>query len=122
MTEFNPLDDWEMQDPFEHFESVEGDVVAKFFSQMEADVAAARLRAEGIPCFLSNQGSQFIQTQTMNMVRLHVRPQDADRAREILADTLPVSDTQADNTWRWIGAFFVVLALIILLWMYHRDF
>ncbi len=122
MSKFDPLDDWETQDPFEYFESGEGDVVANFFSQMEADVAAARLRAEGIPCFLSNQGSQFIQTQTMNMVRLHVRSQDIDRAREVLADTLPIPDTQAEPTWRWIGAFFVVLALMILLGMYYRDF
>jgi hypothetical protein len=122
MTELDPLDDWEMQDPFEHFESGEADVVPKFFSHMEADVAAARLRAEGIPCFLSNQGSQFIQTQTMNMVRLHVRPQDADRARAILADTLPVPDSSPDNTWRWVGAFFVAAAVLILVWMYFRHF
>ena len=81
-------------------------------------MAAARLRAEGIPCFLSNQGSQFIQTQTMNMMRLHVRPQDADRAREILADTLPLPDSAPDNAWRWIGLFFVAVAVLILLWMY----
>jgi hypothetical protein len=55
-------------------------------------------------------------------VRLHVRSQDIDRAREVLADTLPIPDTQAEPTWRWIGAFFVVLALMILLGMYYRDF
>ncbi len=78
------LDNFDFDDS--HFPTEEGDgeVVAKFFSLMEAEVAAARLRSEGIPCFLANTTSSAVLPQLQAVVRLHVRPSDSVRAREIL--------------------------------------
>lgn len=78
------LDNFDFDDS--HFPTEEGDgeVVAKFFSLMEAEVAAARLRSEGIPCFLANTTSSAVLPQLQVVVRLHVRPSDSVRAREIL--------------------------------------
>lgn len=64
----------------------EGEVVAKFFSPMEAEVAAARLRSEGIICFLANTTSQTVLPHLQSVIRLHVRPADSVRAREILQE------------------------------------
>ena len=72
--DFNELPEW----------AEEGEIVAKFFSTMEAEVAAARLRAEGIHCFLANSISQSIVPHIPGIVRLHTRSEDADYAREIL--------------------------------------
>ena len=64
----------------------EGEVVAKFFSALEAELAAARLRSEGIHCFLSNTTTQTVLPQLQTVLRLHVRPQDSALAREILQE------------------------------------
>ncbi|MFN0034976.1 MAG: putative signal transducing protein [Saprospiraceae bacterium] len=74
--DFEELPDW----------SGEGEVVAKFFSTMEAEVAAARLRSEGIHCFLANSVSQSVVPHLQGIVRLHARPSDAEWAREILRE------------------------------------
>lgn len=63
-----------------------GEVVAKYYSSLEAEMAAARLRAEGIPCFLANTASQSVLTHLPILVRLHVRPQDFELAQMILAE------------------------------------
>lgn len=78
------LDDFDFDEGQFPTEHGEGEVVAKFFSAMEAEVAAARLRAEGIPCFLANTTSQTLLPHLQLVVRLHVRPSDAQHAREIL--------------------------------------
>lgn len=64
----------------------EGEVVAKFFSALEAELAAARLRSEGIHCFLANTTTQTVLPQLQTVLRLHVRPQDSALAREILQE------------------------------------
>ncbi len=64
----------------------DGMVVAKYYSQMEANVSAARLRSEGIPCFITNAFSQSMLPETQSFVSLHVRHEDVGRAREILAE------------------------------------
>jgi len=73
-------------DQNQYFDENSGEVVAKFYSPMEADVAAARLRSEGIPCFLANATSQSVLPHLQILVRLHVRPQDAEQARILLAE------------------------------------
>lgn len=83
------LDHFDFDEPEFDPEEGQGEVVGKFYSSMEAEVSAARLRSEGIPCFLANSASQSVLTSTMVMVRLHVRPQDALRAREILREMVP---------------------------------
>ncbi|HAD14364.1 MAG TPA: hypothetical protein DCF33_18230, partial [Saprospirales bacterium] len=73
---FNDLPEW----------SGEGEVVAKFYSNLEAEVAAARLRAEGIHCFLANSISQSVTPHLPGIIRLHTHPMDAEQAREILEE------------------------------------
>lgn len=80
------LDNFDFDDIQFPAEEGDGEVVAKFFSSMEAEVAAARLRSEGIPCFLANTTSQAVLPHLQIVIRLHVRPKDALRAREILND------------------------------------
>jgi hypothetical protein len=78
------LDDFDFNENVRPGFAEEGEVVAKFFSLMEAEVAAARLRAEGIHCFLANAMSQTVLPHLQTIIRLHVRPVDSARAREIL--------------------------------------
>lgn len=66
----------------------EGEVVARFFSPLEAELAAARLRAEGIHCFLANNISQTVLPHLQIVARLHVHPIDAARAREVLQEAI----------------------------------
>ncbi len=80
------LDDFDFGDNPFFDEYGEGEVVGKFFSSMEAEVAAARLRAEGIPCFLANHTVQSVMPHLQGVIRLHTRPADADVAREILGE------------------------------------
>jgi hypothetical protein len=63
-------------------------VVEKFFSRLEAEMAAGLLEAEGIQAFVSadDAGGTYPPLQHLRGVRLIVFPEDADRAREILAD------------------------------------
>lgn len=111
------LDDFDFdENPFLE-DAGDGEVVAKFYSAMEAEMAAARLRSEGIPCFIANSMSQSILTNMQLLVRLHVRPQDFDHARVILAEAavdaeLPIADKSTD---RLIIIFLTALILLILI-------
>ncbi|MBK7939861.1 MAG: DUF2007 domain-containing protein [Lewinellaceae bacterium] len=80
------LDDFEFDENEYRGLAEEGEVVAKFFSLMEAEVAAARLRSEGIHCFLANTASSSVLPHLQIVVRLHVHPLDSTRAREILQE------------------------------------
>lgn len=63
-------------------------VVEKFFTRLEAEMAAGVLESEGIQAFVSadDAGGAYPPLQHLRGVRLIVFPEDADRAREILAD------------------------------------
>lgn len=89
----------------------EGEVVAKFFSLMEAEVAAARLRSEGIHCFLANTASQTVLPHLQTIVRLHVRPVDSARAREILQEAAIETVTPSDDS----AGKGVLIALAVLI-------
>lgn len=114
----NILDNFEFDDS-PYFEEDSGEVVAKFYSAMEADVAAARLRSEGIPCFIANATSQSVLPHLQLLVRLHVRPIDAERARVILAeaaiDTHESGLAAKDNRALTFMAILIGLLLAILL-------
>lgn len=104
------LDDFDFgESPY--FEENSGEVVAKFYSAMEADVAAARLRAEGIPCFLANSTSQSMLPHLQLLVRLHVRPQDVERARVLLAEA--AIDTEDPSDVREYKIVLTALAVLI---------
>jgi len=114
----NILDDFDF-DGSPYFEENSGEVVAKFYSTMEADVAAARLRSEGIPCFIANSASKSVLPHLQLLVRLHVRPADAARARLLLAeaaiDTHESAYTATDNRVLTFLAILIGLLLAILL-------
>jgi len=112
------LDDFDFDDS-PYFEENSGEVVAKFYSTLEANIAAARLRAEGIPCFLANSTAQSVLPHLQLLVRLHVRPQDLEQARALLAeaaiDTEDPQDEKADNRALTFLAILIGLVLAVLL-------
>ncbi len=96
-------------------ESDEHEVVAKFFSPLEAELAAARLRSEHIPCFLANSTSQSVMPHLQTVVRLHVRPNDMTLARDILGDMLADAEIPQSNSksMSWHTAILIILAIMI---------
>lgn len=100
--DFDELPEW----------SGEGEIVAKFYSVMEAEIAAARLRSEGIHCFLANSISQSVVPHVQGIVRLHTRPEDADFAREILQEA--AIDTDGPLVRRNSGTGAIVIMAIII--------
>ena len=113
-------DDFEFADHLFLDENEGGDVVAKYYSAMEAEVAAARLRSEGIPCFIAGETAQAVMTHLSMIVRLHVRPEDLELAREILTDAAVDTDTSApDKSTHNIVMFMLVfgIGLILLLFL-----
>lgn len=88
MDKNNILDDFDFDGNDHHLWAEEGEVVAKFFSPLEAEMAAARLRSEGIHCFLANNISQTVLPHLQIVARLHVHPVDSARAREILQEAV----------------------------------
>lgn len=116
MAEQDPLDSWELpEEPYEYLEADDAEVVARFYSPLEADLAAARLRAEGIPCFLSNQASQHVQTQIMNMVRLHVHKDFIEEARVLVAETIPEPEETGSSIWKGLGIILLLFLGMLLL-------
>jgi hypothetical protein len=97
----------------------EGEVVDKFFSLLEAEVAAARLRSEDIPCFLANATSSTVLPHLQIVIRLHVRPEDAVRAREILqeaeAEVPAEKNTKNTDFWAALAVIFGLLLTMFLL-------
>lgn len=99
------------------WEQTEHEVVAKYYSQLEADLAAARLRSEGIPCFLANAISAGIMPPNSVVIRLHVRQEDLDTARVLLLDNMPVAETSGSARSIVPGlmlAIFFFIALILI--------
>jgi hypothetical protein len=95
-------------------ESDEQEVVAKFFSPLEAELAASRLRSEDIPCFLAGRTAQSVLPHLQSVMRLHVRPQDLEQAREVLGDLL--ADTElpkSSGPISWGNAILLILAMIL---------
>jgi len=105
------LDDFEFDENEYRGLAEEGEVVAKFFSLMEAEVAAARLRSEGIHCFLANTASSTVLPHLQIVVRLHVHPLDSARAREILQEA--AIDTVSPSNGRKDSGILVALAILI---------
>lgn len=110
--EFDELPDW----------AEEGEVVAKFYSVMEAEVAAARLRSEGIHCFLANSVSQTVMPHIQGIVRLHTRPMDANLAREILQEAAIETDEPLARKNSGAGALIIIAVVIglVLAWLFVR--
>ncbi len=91
------------------------EVVAMFYSPLEAEMAAARLRAEGIPCFLASRTAQSVMPHLQLLVRLHVRPQDLERARHVLVEAgVEIEEPQETKTDNWVlTALFALLGVLL---------
>ena len=98
-------------------------VVQNFYFDFEAQVAAARLRDAGIPCYVSNAISATQLPSASPSIGLHVLEKDLARAKAILTDGEGLysdaanspgqtEDAKSQNPglW-WLG----ILALAILL-------
>lgn len=99
---FNDLPEW----------AGEGEVVAKFYSNLEADMAAARLRSEGLHCFLANAISQSVVPHLQGVVRLHTRQADAENARRILQEA--AIETEWPVPQKSSGTVAVVLLAVVI--------
>jgi len=101
----------------------EGEIVAKFYSSMEAEVAAARLRSEGIHCFLANAISHSVVPHLQGIVRLHTRPEDAELAREILQDASIETEWPLARRDSGYGAlaFMAVVIGLVLAWLLVKS-
>jgi Putative prokaryotic signal transducing protein len=90
-----------------------GTVVAKYLAPLEADIAAARLRAMGIPCFLANVNTQSVMPHLQTVIRLHVRQDDADKARAILGEAgLEAAEIAPSATRPFHGKEMLLLLLL----------
>ncbi|MFN0173014.1 MAG: putative signal transducing protein [Saprospiraceae bacterium] len=101
----------------------EGEIVAKFYSSMEAEVAAARLRSEGIHCFLANSISQSVVPHLQGIMRLHTRPADAELAREILQEAAIETEWPVPRRNSGYGAlaFIAVIIGLVLAWLLVKS-
>ncbi|MBK8425358.1 MAG: DUF2007 domain-containing protein [Lewinellaceae bacterium] len=111
------LDDFDFEGSGHPLWAEEGEVVAKFYSPLEAEMAAARLRSEGIHCFLANTISQTVLPHLQIVARLHVRPVDSARAREILQEAVieTAMPTQSDGGKMALFILSVLIGLILAL-------
>jgi hypothetical protein len=96
----------------------EAEVVARFYSGMEANVAAALLRSEGIPCFLGGTMGQSVTPHLQDPVRLHVRPEDFEASRLLLRENGNLPNDEAENAdeqnqQNMASRFLVMLAIIV---------
>ncbi len=105
-------------------EASSGEVVATFYSPLEAEVAAARLRAEGIPCFLVSRTAQSVLPHLQLLMRLYVPTPWAKHARAVLeeAEAQPASGGASSSEfgmWVVLFAFLGLLLAILLVQLVH---
>ncbi|MDX2135499.1 MAG: DUF2007 domain-containing protein [Saprospiraceae bacterium] len=112
MSRTDILDDFDFDDSSFFEGGDEGEVVAKYYSNLEAEVAAARLRSEGIPCFLASTTAQSVLPHLQLLVRLHVRPEDVQRAREILGEAA-IDAEETDSTGDLNTPVLTIIAIAI---------
>jgi len=115
----NILDDFDFEGNEIPVWAEEGEVVAKFYSPMEAEVAAARLRSEGVHCFLANTVVQSVLPNLQTVIRLHVRPIEAAMAREILQEAALNATITGKSSSSGMGAI-IVMAIgigVLLAWL-----
>jgi hypothetical protein len=113
--------DFDPEDPAYRLESIKPEdqvqVVGKFYTRLEADLAVARLRQEGIPCVLQNINSQSMLPDFQSYMSLFVRAADAPVARQIIDEVhhnLSRSSGEADHSFNLENILLGVIILIIL--------
>lgn len=117
------LDDFDIldNDGFEFGEK--GEAIAKFFSTFEAEVAAARLRAEGVPCFLEGTTGQTVMPHLQTVIRLRVPPSTAEQARQILGqEHIAIEEPQNNKLFQGFLTVLAILVGLILAALLSRQF
>ena len=121
LDDFDFGDDPQGEDDREqHFQpDDEGVVVGKFYDQLEANISAARLRSEGVPCFITNAFSQSMMPNTQSFVSLHVRHEDREQAREILAahaaeTAVQPTAEEAASSFRFENILLIALVVMLI--------
>ena len=92
-------------------------VVGKFYTRLQADIAVARLRQEGIPCVLQNVNSQSMLPDFQSFMSLFVRAEDAPVARQIISEiqaNLSQSSPDPDASFKLENILLGVIILIII--------
>lgn len=119
------LDDYQFEerpDDGEQWDEQDSLQIGKFYSVFEAELAASRLRSEGIHCVVANAHSATVMPHIHAVVRLLVRPEDAERAAEILKNELPeepVTETEKTDT-NWGVVFIAIVIGLILAWLFAQ--
>ena len=114
------LDYFEFEDHLFLDEGEDQEVVAKYYDPLEGQVAAARLRSEGIPCFLANNISQSILPHLQLIARLHVRPNDFEKAREILGEAaIDAHENKPSTPVNFLHIVLLALAIAVGLYLAH---
>ena len=109
------LDNFDFEAPDFQWDESDQEVVGKYYSNLEAQVAAARLRSEGIPCFVANETAQSVVTSIQIYLRLHVRPEDAQQARELLAEAaIDMGNPEGSKSGNEVLLGLVVLIVILM--------
>ncbi|MFN0015341.1 MAG: putative signal transducing protein [Saprospiraceae bacterium] len=99
------------------FDESSCEIVAKYYSPMEADVAFARLSAEDIPCFLSNSTAHSVMPHLQLLICLYVRREDLERASIIIAEIAAETELTAEDPGigRVSSIMFAVLIGLLLI-------
>ncbi len=113
--------DFDPEDPAYKLESINPDdqiqVVGKFYTRLEADLAVARLRQEGIPCVLQNMASQGMLPDFQSYMSLFVRAADAQLAQQIISEIqskLPNSSNEQESSFSLENLLLGIIILIIV--------
>ncbi len=115
------LDNFDFREPEFNWDETEAEIAGKYYSLLEAEFAASRLRSENIPCFLANTGSAAVLPHVQAVIRLHVRAEDSERAREILAEAAIESDLPEEkSSGNSCITFLAVLVGLMLAWFFVK--
>lgn len=123
-------------------------IVKHFYSEQIASLYLNRLKAEGIPCFLSNTATSTLMPFGEGGISLHVEDKDVETAMEIilemdenalqkvdedfkeadLADIIYEKEVQEyeqslkANPSKFINLLFIILLIIIILMLSYKNF
>lgn len=105
-------------DDLDHTEPEESTLLLRYFySDIDAQFAAAQLRQADIPSFISSSNSQTILPMGQGWIGLHVHESQARDAIEVLKEAglwEEATPTLPRDTWKQIIRTVLILLLLIL--------